>query len=114
MLPWGNSMRTDLTREAAETAAAIGKSKQTVIRSLAAASKDIASEAGNAAGLGGLMSGVGRFAMGHPLITAGAMAAGFTLKSYLDRQRLGEEVGRNAIMLGQGGRVNQSVNGRGS
>ncbi len=102
MLPWGNSMRVELSREAAETAAAIGDSKQKVIHSLASATRDIAYQVGDRAGLGGMVSSMGALAMGHPLITAGAIAGGFTLKTFLDRQNLAQNVRRESLMLGQG------------
>jgi hypothetical protein len=60
MLPWGNSMRVELTREAAETAAAIGASKQTVIRSLAGAEAELRSPS-----FFGSLRGVGTAALGR-------------------------------------------------
>ena len=59
MLP-GNSMRVELTREAAETAAAIGASKQTVIRSLAGAEAELRSPS-----FFGSLRGVGTAALGR-------------------------------------------------
>jgi hypothetical protein len=43
MLPWGNSMRVELTREAAETAAAIGAGSRRIGSSLVAAEREMGS-----------------------------------------------------------------------
>lgn len=97
-LPWGMTLRTELSREAALTAAAIGNNKQTIVKALVTASGEIA----NAGGLGGFAGGLGRFAAGHPVAVAGIAAAGYTLKTALDRDRLAREVGRESVMLGTG------------
>jgi len=101
-LPWGTSMRTELSREAAMTAAAIGASKQTVVNSLAKATKEISAEAATAGGLGGLVGTVGKFAMGHPLLVGAGLTAGFMAKQIHDRDILAGEMKAASRTLGQG------------
>lgn len=101
MLPWGNTLRSEMSREAALTAAAIGDHKQTMVNKLRQAAREIGGEAAQAGGLGGMATGLGRFAVGHPLITAGAMTAGFLIETARHRHNLALDVNREALMLGQ-------------
>jgi hypothetical protein len=112
-LPWGTSMRTTMSREAALTAAAIGEHKGTIVKRLAAASGEIAREAGYATGLGGLVGGIGRFALGHPLITAAALGTGFALSKGRERMELARQTRGESLMLGQGAEDTSTMRGMG-
>ncbi len=100
--PWGMTMRTELSREAALTAAAIGEGKQKIVRSLTSAMGEIGMHTANAGGWGGVAGTVGRFAMGHPLLTGTALTAGFMAKQIHDRDILAGEIKAASRTLGQG------------
>ena len=57
MVPWGNSLRTELTREAAETAALLGRQKQNLVREFSQAAQDLAAAGMGATGYGGVFGG---------------------------------------------------------
>jgi hypothetical protein len=72
-LPWGMTLRTEMSREAALTAAAIGGHKQTLSGKL----KDAANELASRGGVGGALGGIGRFAVANPMMTLGGIAIRF-------------------------------------
>lgn len=102
MLPFGMTMRTELSREAALTAAAIGDGKQKIVKSLSSAMGEIGMATANAGGFGGLAGTVGKFAMGHPLVTGLGLAGGFMAKQVHDRDVLAGETKAASRTLGQG------------
>jgi hypothetical protein len=102
MLPWGHSFRYTLSREAAETAAAIGDAKQTVVKRLASAASEIGQGAAGAAGLGGLLGGIRRFAANHPLVTAGAIGTGWAIKEIQEDNARARAARETANLTGAG------------
>ncbi len=113
MIPWGNSMRTELSREAAETAALIGSKSKFIKNQLASAIKDMSIQAGDAAGFGGLIGTVGKFAAGHPVLTAAALTGGYMVKQAFDRDELARSIKRESLMLGQSAMDTSLLHGAG-
>lgn len=101
-LPWGMTLRSEMSREAALTAAAIAENKQTIVKSLSAATREIAGQAAYSGGLGGVAATLGKFAMGHPLLVGAGLLAGGVLKTAFDRDELARNTDREAGILGQG------------
>jgi hypothetical protein len=101
LLPWGTSMRTEMSREAALTAAAIGEAKQTVVNRLSRAAAEIGQEVGTAAGIGGPVGRVLGLANAHPVMALGTLALGYELEHVRQRYQLANEVRGESLMLGQ-------------
>ena len=105
MLPWGNTLRSEMSREAALTAAAIGEHKQTIVKRLAGASREIFNETATAgvraAGLGGPLGEALSVANRHPLAVAGAAVAGWEIERIRERYKLAHEVHGESLALGQ-------------
>jgi hypothetical protein len=112
MVPWGMTMRTELSREAAETAARIGAEGQKVASSYARAMREIAGASGAAGGLGGvagqaggmfwMLKGLGGAALANPAATAALAVGTLKLNEEFARAAHAREVGRQSAMLGQG------------
>jgi len=106
MLPWGNTMRTTLTAEAAATAAAIGDGTKKIGHALRASHGELtllAGEIGGAAGFGGLGM-MARF-FTSPLGIAAAAATLYTVKAIADARehnRLAGEARHAAFQAGIG------------
>ncbi len=113
MIPWGNSLRTELSREAAETAALIGSKSKFIKNQLASAIKDMSIQAGDAAGFGGLIGTVGKFAAGHPILTAAALTGGYMVKQAFERDELARSIKRESLMLGQSAKDTSLLHGAG-
>ena len=110
MVPWGNSMRMELSREAAETAALIGSKQQVIVSRLRQAMTDIGMAGLRGGGVGGvvsagLMNAAGAV-MAHPLTAIGIGAAAYTAhRAYgveSQRDEYAREARNSALMLGQG------------
>ena len=102
MVPWGNTARVELSREAALTAAAVAGQGKQIANGFREAMKGIGESAAESYGLGGVFAKVGKFAMGHPLATGAAMAAGYVAKVAYERDAHAREVHESSLQLGQG------------
>lgn len=101
MLPWGMSMRTEMSKEAALTAAAIGQESGKIVKGLSGAMREIGGTAAASAGYGGAFSAVGKFAAGHPVLTAATIGVGYVANQMRERDILAREVRKNAKISGQ-------------
>jgi hypothetical protein len=116
MIPWGNTLRTELSREAAETAALIGSKKQTILRELAGAGQSLAY---GVPGIGGVLGrGVGLLANPTGLavgatVGIGAKLLAETIATARERDRhireidiaskqMGQSAGDTSLLLGAG------------
>jgi hypothetical protein len=107
--PWGMTVRTELTREAALTAAAIGDGGRRITEAYGRAFRDMTRVAGGMGlpvyGLGGALRSAGRLAMAHPFLTAEGVAGGIVGGgAIMETRRKAEEareLGREARNLGK-------------
>jgi hypothetical protein len=76
-VPWGQSYRTTLSREAAETAAAITKAGSTLKQQLGETLRGLADQAG----VGGPLATALSLANKHPLAVLGAVAGGLAIRN---------------------------------
>lgn len=97
MLPWGASLRTEMSREAALTAAAIAEHQRTIGLKLVEAARGINSAVGGIPLVGpalGLLNA-------NPLLAIGGATVGAMMAQQRRENALAREVAREAKMLGQ-------------
>jgi hypothetical protein len=102
MVPWGNSLRVELTREAAETAALLGSQKQNLIREFSKASQELAGAGAGALGYGGLFGKATAFAaspLGAATIGVAAIT-GMVAHAEREHDQLAREVRTYSLRYG--------------
>jgi len=99
MLPWGSTLRTTMTREAAESAAAIGQHSGRLAAMLTQAGSQLTA----LPGVGGILGGVGRF-LTSPIGAGAALGAGgmmAIIQEVRHREQMAREVYRESLITGQ-------------
>jgi hypothetical protein len=102
MVPWGNSLRVELTREAAETAALLGSQKQTLIKEFSRSARELAGAGAGAMGFGGIFGKAAAFAtspMGAATIGLTAVA-GTIAHAVREHDQIAREVRITAMRFG--------------